>query len=1020
MKTRIQILVYLLISGLFLCLPNLIYSDSPAPSLILPLNKAPLATIKPTFSWSAVAGAAQYQIQISTDSTFITNLTKINATDVTYTLTSTNYLSYGIKYFWRVGAGASPTVFSDPYNFTVGTPSNNIGTDPNAAIIFDHTTGTISQITYKRGSNKQLLNVASNINNKFGLGRVVGEINAKLISWNESAGNFIYTYENSQYITKILNISWDSTGIQVQMTFNLSVKQIITMNTAWLPGGDMGPLHDYLLYNDASGNANRVLLTYPNTISSIYQGQSDFICFNDTRYNEFFGYSLPVKGLVTLQQGLLVGPAISNNSNSSASTFVINFSLEKKTNFFTHVGQKAIIVSTPVPNSKFIKNSTHVINWNTFGISGNLNVLLSTNAGRSWGTTLLSGIADHDSASVNLPKISDSCYIKISGTGASGISGLFKVVDSTYSKFSISNSITESPSDNVSIPILFSPGTSETLAAFDVRLNYDPAILTFQSFAFDSYFNKKTGTSLNWSTDATNNSTSGYVQIGAFKVEPTLMGLSTADTIGVATFTIKSTTRVGTTTKLNIDNKYLSATDNNVKSINAIGSDGQITLYSRISGNIRYFNTKIPVYADSLVNLTFLTTKNTLISNVPSSGYYNFPNVIPGDSTKIILNTKKNYPGGKIVNYINAADARLAFDGRDGGTKTLTGLQKISADINGDGVINSYDAYAILLISTGAKTLADFGLDKWVFVDSSYTFTATNWPQAPTSKLYAPLDSIKTKQSFWAIIRGDIDGSYSTSVKFSKTSSQNQITDSQANIEFTVSRNIKAQPGDTVLIPLNVSLHGQTLGSFNTSIQIDKSKLTYTGKYIGGTSVPWNNGWVVSINYDKNGVLNIGATDLSGALDPITKDGTLIVLKYILNKQLTIGDSSLVTLANINASNSQLSQVAVVPQNGRVLVSNITSVGQNIKIPSEYSLSQNYPNPFNPSTQIEYSLKNDGKITINIYNVLGEQVTSLVNGFQTAGNYKVVWNASRFSSGIYFYRIKSGDFNQIKKMVLIK
>jgi len=478
--------------------------------------------------------------------------------------------------------------------------------------------------------------------------------------------------------------------------------------------------------------------------------------------------------------------------------------------------------------------------------------------------------------------------------------------------------------------------------------------------------------------------------------------------------------RVGITTKLNIDNKYLSATNNLVRSLNAIGSDGQITIYSRITGNVRYFITKIPVYADSLVNLAFLTARDTLKGNVPNTGYFNFPNVLPGDSVKILFNTKKDYPNHRIVNYVNSADARLAFDGRDGGTKVLTGLQKISADINGDGVINSFDAYAILLISTGAKTLADFGLDKWVFVDSSFAFTATNWPQAATSKLFAPLDSVKTKQSFWAIIRGDIDGSYTTITKFSKTSSLNQITNSQNSIEFTVSKNIKAQPGDTVLIPLNVSLNGQTLGSFNTSIQIDKSKLTYTGKYIGGNAVPWDNGWVVSTNYDKNGVLSVGATDLSGALDPISKNGVLLILKYVVNSQLSYGDSSQVILSDIYASNSQLSKVNVIPQNGKVIVSNITSVGQQNKIPNEYSLSQNYPNPFNPSTLIEYSLKNDGKVTINIYNILGELVTSLVNGYQSAGNYKVVWNASQFSSGIYFYRIKSGDFSQIKKMVLIK
>ena len=1020
MKTKIQIFVYLLMSGLFLCIPNMIYSDSPAPTLTLPVDNATITTIKPTFSWSEIIGATSYQLQICTDSTFKTSPTKITVNNATsYTLVSIYYLSYGKKYFWRVGSGPSPTVFSDPYSLITGTPSVNIGSDPYASISFDHTTGSISQITYKLGSNKQLLNVLANTNNKFGLGRVVGEIGAKVVSWSEIPGNYNYTYENSQYITKILNVIWDSTGIQVQMSFDLAATKSVILNAALMPGGDIGPLHDYLLFNDSNENSNCVLLTYPSTNFTLYQGQSDFVCFNDDRYNEFIGYNIPGKASITLQQGILLGPSITNTAVSTESTFIVNFAIENKTNFFNLAGQKAIIVSTPVSSAKFIKNSTQVINWKTFGVSGTLDVLLSTNAGKTY-NPILSNIADDDSSMVKFSAVSDSCYIKVLGAGAYGISGMFKVADTTFSKFSISKSITESPSDNVSIPILFNPGTSDTLAAFDVRLNYDPTILTFQSFVFDSYFRAKTGTILNWSTDATNNTTSGFVQIGAFKVASALKGLTIGDTIGVAIFSIKSTARVGTTTMLNIDNSYLSATSNKVVSLKAIGSDGQITLYSRITGNIRYFNTKTPVYADSLINLVNLTDKVTLIGNVSSAGYYNFPNILPGDSTKIILNTKKNYPGKSIVNYINSADARLAFDGRDGGSKVLTGLQKISADINGDGIVNSLDAYAILLISTGAKTVSDFGLDRWVFVDSSFALTATNWPQAATSKLYAPLDSVRTKQSFWAIMRGDIDGSYSSSVKFSKTSSVNQITDSKSTVQFSVSRYIKAQAGDTVLIPLNVSLNGLTLGSFNTSIQIDKTKLTYTGQYSGGSSVPWNAGWVVSTNYDNNGVLSIGATDLSGDLDPITKDGNLITFKYVVNRQLSIGDSSLVTLSDIYASDSKLLQVTVIPQNGRVLVSNITSVGQINTIPYEYSLSQNYPNPFNPSTQIEYSIKNDDKVTINIYNVLGQLVTNLVNEHQTAGNYKVVWNASRFSSGIYFYRINSGDFNQIKKMVLIK
>jgi hypothetical protein len=96
-----------------------------------------------------------------------------------------------------------------------------------------------------------------------------------------------------------------------------------------------------------------------------------------------------------------------------------------------------------------------------------------------------------------------------------------------------------------------------------------------------------------------------------------------------------------------------------------------------------------------------------------------------------------------------------------------------------------------------------------------------------------------------------------------------------------------------------------------------------------------------------------------------------------------------------------------------------------VEIPTHYSLAQNFPNPFNPSTTLAYSLKEAGHVTISIYNVLGQNVKTLVDEHQAAGNYTKVWDGhddsgSEVASGIYFYRIKAGDFSDIKKMVLMK
>ena len=89
-------------------------------------------------------------------------------------------------------------------------------------------------------------------------------------------------------------------------------------------------------------------------------------------------------------------------------------------------------------------------------------------------------------------------------------------------------------------------------------------------------------------------------------------------------------------------------------------------------------------------------------------------------------------------------------------------------------------------------------------------------------------------------------------------------------------------------------------------------------------------------------------------------------------------------------------------------------------IPTSYSLSQNYPNPFNPSTTIEYTLKQAGEVTLKIVNVLGEEVATVESGYKPAGRYRVTFDASRLASGVYLYQIRSGNFVDAKRMLLIK
>ena len=89
-------------------------------------------------------------------------------------------------------------------------------------------------------------------------------------------------------------------------------------------------------------------------------------------------------------------------------------------------------------------------------------------------------------------------------------------------------------------------------------------------------------------------------------------------------------------------------------------------------------------------------------------------------------------------------------------------------------------------------------------------------------------------------------------------------------------------------------------------------------------------------------------------------------------------------------------------------------------MPQEFKLLQNYPNPFNPATTIEYSVPEQSMVTITIYDALGKEIEQLYSGEKSAGTYSVQWNASNYSSGIYFYRLSADKFVQVKKMLLLK
>jgi hypothetical protein len=152
--------------------------------------------------------------------------------------------------------------------------------------------------------------------------------------------------------------------------------------------------------------------------------------------------------------------------------------------------------------------------------------------------------------------------------------------------------------------------------------------------------------------------------------------------------------------------------------------------------------------------------------------------------------------------------------------------------------------------------------------------------------------------------------------------------------------------------------------------------------------------------------------------------GTLGTYNYKINKIMSTG--YLAPVCEIYKSGTaKYSSFAYAGQgpvnvyyNQEHLPTFISPVGSNI--PDKYSIEQNYPNPFNPSTTIKFAIPENKFVNLSVFDMLGRKVAELVNEEVFAGKYEVKWDASAFSSGVYFYKLQSGNFEETKRMLLIK
>ncbi len=183
----------------------------------------------------------------------------------------------------------------------------------------------------------------------------------------------------------------------------------------------------------------------------------------------------------------------------------------------------------------------------------------------------------------------------------------------------------------------------------------------------------------------------------------------------------------------------------------------------------------------------------------------------------------------------------------------------------------------------------------------------------------------------------------------------------------------------------------------------------------------------IGITASTRSTVSVGNKIFTYYSDVITQSGKIFASDNNGNNWYEVGNNLPPTPAS-----SLIDLLAATPEYLFYYNSNTTSVyrypiqaataieNNDVIIPQEFSLSQNYPNPFNPSTKISFALPSSSNVSLKVFNTIGQEVSELVNENLEQGNYSVDFNASKLSSGVYFYKLSTSNFVQIKKMLLMK
>jgi hypothetical protein len=387
-----------------------------------------------------------------------------------------------------------------------------------------------------------------------------------------------------------------------------------------------------------------------------------------------------------------------------------------------------------------------------------------------------------------------------------------------------------------------------------------------------------------------------------------------------------------------------------------------------ISGNVQYYYNNLPV---SNVQIS-LTGNTSYLDSTSADGFYSFNSILEDNVT---LTPSKN---DDIGNAIGLNDALIILQ-KTAFIRILTDGQEKAGDVTRDTDCDNSDALAILRYKAFFTDNIGY-IGEWIFKPENLSINLTH-------------DT--TGHDFTAYLLGDPTGDWGT-----MTFAKSDILP-PAGIALGMIDDIA---GNEIKIPVSVKNVQREINTIMLSLDYDQSIFLFKNIELTFQT----NKYFVVVNNTDDGKIHIAMV----GIEPIDNDCEIINIVFKFNEIIAqISDIEL------SIDKAQLNDVDVSDI--------LTGVIKIYQTPNDFSLSQNYPNPFNPETNISFSLPIESLVTIEIYDILGSKIITLVNENMNPGIYNVLWDGTnqskiQVSSGVYICKMYAGEFTKTLKMLLIR